>query len=109
IANDYLGGIKNSNLILPVFSDPNSHVWHLFVLRTSNRDKFQQFLSDNGVQTVIHYPVPPHKQSAYKTMNSLSFPITEEIHKTIISIPLDITMSDEDVMAVIETCNSYNG
>lgn len=109
IANAYLSGIKNSNLILPVFSNHDSHVWHLFVIRTSNRDKFQQFLFDNGVQTVIHYPVPPHKQSAYKSMNSLNFPITEEIHKTIISIPLDISMSDEDVMTVIETCNSYNG
>jgi dTDP-4-amino-4,6-dideoxygalactose transaminase len=84
-------------------------VWHLFVLRTSNRDKFQQFLSDNGVQTVIHYPVPPHKQSAYKSMNSLNLPITEEIHETILSIPIDISMSDEDVKTVIDACNRYNG
>ena len=109
IANAYLEGINNTNLILPVVSDPNSHVWHLFVLRTSNRDKFQQFLSDNGVQTVIHYPVPPHKQSAYKSMNSLNLPITEEIHETILSIPIDISMSDEDVKTVIDACNRYNG
>ncbi len=109
IANAYLEGINNTNLILPVVSDPDSHVWHLFVLRTSNRDKFQQFLFDNGVQTVIHYPVPPHKQSAYKSMNSLNLPITEEIHKTILSIPIDISMSDEDVKTVINACNRYNG
>ncbi len=109
IANAYLVGINNSNLILPVVSNPDSHVWHLFVLRTCNRDKFQQFLSDNGVQTVIHYPVPPHKQSAYKSMNSLNLPITEEIHKTILSIPIDISMSDEDVKNVIMACNRYNG
>ena len=109
IANAYLDGINNSNLILPVVSNPDSHVWHLFVLRTSNRDKFKQFLSANGVQTVIHYPVPPHKQSAYKSMNSLNLPITEEIHNTILSIPTDISMSDEDVKTVIEACNMYNG
>jgi dTDP-4-amino-4,6-dideoxygalactose transaminase len=109
IANAYLDGINNTNLILPVVSDPNSHVWHLFVLRTSNRNKFQQFLSDNGVQTVIHYPVPPHKQSAYKSMNSLNLPITEEIHETILSIPIDISMSNEDVKTVIDACNRYNG
>lgn len=109
IANAYLEGINNTNLILPVVSDPDSHVWHLFVLRTSNRDKFHQFLFDNGVQTVIHYPVPPHKQSAYKSMNSLNLPITEEIHKTILSIPIDISMSDEDVNTVINACNRYNG
>jgi len=109
IANAYLDGINNSNLILPFVSNPDSHVWHLFVLRTSNRDKFQQFLSDNGIQTVIHYPVPPHKQSAYKSMNSLNLPITEEIHNTIISIPLDISMSDDDVKLVIDVCNKYNG
>jgi dTDP-4-amino-4,6-dideoxygalactose transaminase len=84
-------------------------VWHLFVLRTSNRDKFQQFLTDNGVQTVIHYPVPPHKQSAYKSMNALNLPITEEIHETILSIPIDISMSDDDVKTVIDACNRYNG
>ena len=109
IANAYLDGIKNSNLILPVVSDHNSHVWHLFVLRTSNRDKFQQFLTVNGVQTVIHYPVPPHKQSAYKSMNALNLPITEKIHETILSIPIDISMSDDDVKTVIDTCNRFNG
>jgi dTDP-4-amino-4,6-dideoxygalactose transaminase len=109
IANAYLDGINNSNLILPVVNDPNSHVWHLFVLRTSNRDRFQQFLADNGVQTVIHYPVAPHKQSAFKSMNALYLPITEEIHETILSIPIDISMSDDDVKTVLEACNNYNG
>jgi dTDP-4-amino-4,6-dideoxygalactose transaminase len=109
IANVYLNGINNSNIILPVASDYQSHVWHLFVLRTYNRDKFQQFLMDMGVQTVIHYPVPPHKQRAYKSMNTSNLPITEEIHETILSIPLDISMSDEDVNTVIDACNRYDG
>jgi dTDP-4-amino-4,6-dideoxygalactose transaminase len=109
IANAYLDGIKNTNLILPVVCEQNSHVWHLFVLRTSSRDKFQQFLTNNGVQTVIHYPVPPHKQSAYKSMNTLTLPITEELHQTLLSIPIDISMSDEDLKIVIDACNRYNG
>lgn len=109
IANNYLEGINNESLKLPFLNDQNSHVWHLFVIRTSNRDKFQQFLIENGVQTVIHYPLPPHKQNAYKLINNLHFPITEEIHKTILSIPIDISMSDEDVNNVIAACNSYNG
>ena len=109
IARAYLDGIKNPSLVLPVVSAPQSHVWHLFVIRTENRDKFQQFLGDNGVQTVIHYPVPPHKQRAYKYLNDINFPITEEIHKTALSIPLDISMTKEEILSVIEVCNNYNG
>lgn len=109
IAIAYLEGINNPNLILPKVSDSNSHVWHLFVVRTSNRDRLQQFLIEKGVQTVIHYPIPPHKQNAYKFWNNLSFPITENIHETILSLPIDISMSIEDVHFVIRACNEYNG
>lgn len=109
IAIAYLEGINNPNLILPQVLDSNSHVWHLFVVRTSNRDKLQQFLIEKDVQTVIHYPIPPHKQNAYKFWNNLSFPITENIHETILSLPIDISMSIEDVHFVIRACNEYNG
>lgn len=109
IANRFLSGIINPNLILPVVEIDVSCVWHLFVLRTRDRDKFQSYLMENGVQTVIHYPLPPHLQNAYKSMNKKSLPITEEIHNTIISIPLDISMSDDDVKMVIDVCNQYNG
>jgi dTDP-4-amino-4,6-dideoxygalactose transaminase len=109
IANRFLNGIKNIDLILPNVTLDISCVWHLFVLRTSDRDKFQNYLTENGVQTVIHYPLPPHLQNAYKSMNNKIFPITEEIHNTIISIPLDISMSDDDVKMVIDVCNKYNG
>lgn len=109
IAIAYLEGINNPNLILPKVLDSNAHVWHLFVVRTSNRDKLQQFLIEKGVQTVIHYPIPPHKQNAYKFWNNLSFPITENIHETILSLPIDISMSIEDVHFVIRACNEYNG
>jgi dTDP-4-amino-4,6-dideoxygalactose transaminase len=109
IAGAYLIGIKNPNLILPKVRDPESHVWHLFVIRTSNRDKLQQYLTERGVQTVIHYPIPPHKQNAYKFLNNLSLPITEKIHETILSIPIDISMSNEDIKFVIDACNEYCG
>ena len=79
------------------------------MVRTSNRDRLQQFLIEKGVQTVIHYPIPPHKQNAYKFWNNLSFPITENIHETILSLPIDISMSIEDVQFVIRACNEYNG
>lgn len=108
IANKYLNGINNSNLVLPIVSSQSAHVWHLFVLRTKNRDEFQKYLEVNGVQTVIHYPKPPHKQNAYKEWNNLSFPITEEIHNTIISIPIDISMEDDHIDFIIKVCNSYN-
>lgn len=109
IANRFLNGIVNPNLTLPLVDIDVSCVWHLFVLRTRDRDKFQSYLMENGIQTVIHYPLPPHLQNAYKSMNKKSLPITEEIHNTIISIPLDISMSDDDVKMVIDVCNRYNG
>jgi dTDP-4-amino-4,6-dideoxygalactose transaminase len=64
-----------------------SHVWHLFVIRSPHRDKLQQYLTDHGIQTLIHYPIPPHKQKAYRELNSLSFPITEKIHSEVLSLP----------------------
>ena len=69
---------------MPKAYNETSHVWHVFAVRTENRDKFQNYLTDNGIQTIIHYPTPPHKQEAYKEWNNLSYPITEEIHNTII-------------------------
>jgi len=108
IANKYLNGINNPNLVLPKVSSQSAHVWHLFVLRTDKRNDFQKYLEVNGVQTVIHYPKPPHKQNAYKDWNNLSFPITEEIHETIISIPIDISMEDEHIDFIIKVCNNYN-
>ena len=107
IANKYLEGIKNDKLILPKAKEELAHVWHLFVIRTDNRDKFQNYLTEKGVQTMIHYPVSPHKQKAFKAFNHLQLPITEEIHKTVLSLPVDISMSDEQVDLIIDACNKY--
>ena len=86
---------------------PLQTVWHVFPVRTENRDEFQKYLTDNGIQTIIHYPTPPHKQLAYKEWNNLSFPISEEIHRTIISLPISPVMTDDEVKKVVEVVNGY--
>lgn len=85
------------------------HVYHLFVVQVDNRESFQRYLMDNGVETLIHYPIPPHKQTAYSELNHLSLPITEMIHNTIVSLPMDPTMSDDAVLRVCELCNAWEG
>ena len=107
IAKYYRENIKNPKLILPEAYDEKAHVWHVFAVRTEDRDGFQQYLTQNEIQTIIHYPTPPHKQEAYKEWNNLSFPITEEIHNTIISIPISPVMTDEEVQRVTEVLNGY--
>jgi dTDP-4-amino-4,6-dideoxygalactose transaminase len=88
IANYYLQNIKNDKLILPTARAEDNHVWHLFVVRTSQREELQKYLVDNGIQTLIHYPIPPHKQNAYKEWNNENYPITEQIHEEVVSLPI---------------------
>ncbi len=114
ISKYYIENIKNDKIILPLSHSEldseafqHSHVWHVFAVRTDNRDEFQKYLADNGIQTIIHYPTPPHKQEAYREWNHLSYPISEEIHRTIISIPISPVMTDEEVKKVVEVVNGY--
>lgn len=107
IAWYYRTKIKNDKITLPQVYDENACVWHCFVVRVQRRDEFQKYLSDNGVQTIIHYPTPPHKQEAYKEWAKLSYPISEEIHRTIISLPISPVMSDEEVKKVVELVNGF--
>ena len=107
ISKYYRENIKNEKIILPETYDEKAHVWHVFTLRTKNRDEFQEYLKNNGIQTIIHYPTPPHKQGAYKEWNNLSYPITEEIHKTIISIPISPVMEENEIKKVVEVVNDY--
>jgi dTDP-4-amino-4,6-dideoxygalactose transaminase len=109
IANRYLQEIKNPRIVLPNVKNQEAHVWHLFVIRTTDRDKFQEFLTDNNIQTVIHYPIPPHKQEAYKEWGNLSYPISEKIHAEVISIPISPVMPSNEVQSVIDIINSYKG
>jgi dTDP-4-amino-4,6-dideoxygalactose transaminase len=111
IAQIYLNNIANPEIILPRDITPDAlhpdHVWHLFVIRTNERNKLQIYLSDNGIQTLIHYPVPPHMQMAYKEWNEESLPVTERIHKEVLSLPISPVMSEEETRKVVETINNY--
>ncbi len=107
IANAYLAGITNPAIELPFVISPESHVWHLFVIRSKERDKLQGYLTENGVQTLIHYPIPPHKQNAYSELNDLRFPITERIHEEVLSLPMSPTLTDEQVQKVIDAVTVF--
>ncbi|MFA6050264.1 MAG: DegT/DnrJ/EryC1/StrS family aminotransferase [Candidatus Paceibacterota bacterium] len=107
IAELYLSGIKNKELVLPIVQESESHVWHLFVVRVKNRQAFMKHLLDHGVETMIHYPVAPHKQPAYSEWSMESYPISEEIHNTVVSLPLNTAITNEEVKVVIEACNSF--
>jgi len=107
VANTYLEGIDNKAIILPTKEHDSAHVWHVFVIRCERRDELQKYLADNGIQTLIHYPVPPHQQPAYKEWNELSYPISESIHAEVLSLPIGPTMTMEDVNIVIQICNEF--
>ncbi|PHR59450.1 MAG: aminotransferase [Arcobacter sp.] len=107
IANFYLNNIKNTDIILPTLNNETSHVWHLFVIRTANREKFQSYLLKNGVQTLIHYPIPPHKQNAYKEWNKLQYIISEQIHAEVLSLPISGIQSIEHTHQIVEIINKY--
>ncbi|MCQ2976096.1 MAG: DegT/DnrJ/EryC1/StrS family aminotransferase, partial [Bacteroidales bacterium] len=107
ISKYYREHIKNPAIILPEVYDEQAHVWHVFAVRTAERDRFQQYLTDHNIQTIIHYPTPPHKQGAYAEWNDCSYPISEEIHKTIISIPMSPVLTEEEVQYVVEVINGY--
>ena len=93
---------------MPEVEDEMAHVWHVFVIRVEDREKFQNYLTENKVQTLIHYPIPPHKQAAYKEWNNLQFPITEKIHREVLSLPISPVMTETEVEKVVAIINEYN-
>ena len=108
IALRYTAEIKNPELTLPAIPEEmDEHVWHVYVIRFMDRNKLQTYLIENGIQTLIHYPIPPHKQSAYKEMNDLSLPISEKIHNEILSLPISQVMTEEEVNYVIKILNNF--
>lgn len=106
LANIYLSEIDNINIILPEPCD-EAHVWHVFVVRCEQRDALQNHLSDNGVQTLIHYPIPPHKQQAYNEWSDHSYLVSEKIHKQILSLPISPVLSIDDAKKIIKLCNEF--
>ena len=107
-ANYYLENIKNPEIILPKVLKEEGHVWHLFVIRTPNRNKLHKYLLEKGVETIIHYPIPPHKQKAYKIFNHLEFPITEKVHNEVLSLPLSAVMNRKEISHVVSCINCFN-
>ncbi len=108
IAKLYIEKITNPAIKLPEWNNMDDHVFHLFVIRTENRDKLQAYLSENEVQTLIHYPVPPHKQECYTEYAGENYPVTEKIHSEVLSLPISPVMEPEMVETVIRLLNQYN-
>lgn len=109
IAMTYLERVASPLVGLPMVPRANglAHVWHVFVVRTRDRDKLQRHLYSEGIQTLVHYPIPPHKQAAYSEWNERSHPISEKIHREVLSLPIGPTMDEGEVMAVIDSVNRY--
>ena len=112
IALKYLENIKNPLIQLPTTAEEyqinkQSHVWHLFVISTKHRDLLQKYLTQHNIQTLIHYPTPPHKQLAYKQYNSINLPITEKIHENVISLPFSPVLNTTDIDYIINTINEF--
>lgn len=111
IAELYLRNLNNPSIILPKIDNllnNKAHVWHLFVIRCKKRNELKKYLSDNGVQTIIHYPVPPHKQKAFKEWNNKKFPITEKIHNEVLSLPISSVQTINDTKKIISIINRWN-
>lgn len=108
IANYYLENIKNDNIVLPTLRAQDNHVWHVLVVRTTKRDELQKYLLENGIQTLIHYPIPPHKQNAYSEWKNESYLISEKIHEEILSLPISGVQSLEDTKKIVQVINDFN-
>lgn len=111
VASCYLKALDHPGMRLPVIAIGgdwlSSHVWHLFIIRTTQRDLLQQYLAEHGIQSLIHYPIPPHKQLAYRAWNNQHHPITEAMHQEVLSLPIGPMLSEEHVKIIIDTCNKW--
>ena len=106
IAKAYLECINNPHITL-IKDNDRDNVYHIFPILSPSRDRLQQYLKDNGIETMIHYPIPPHQQEAYKEWNEQHYPITEFIHQQELSLPCNPTMTDEEVYQIIDSINMY--
>lgn len=108
VARKFLSEITNPKIVLPENpEDEKEHVWHVFVIRTGNRDALQSYLTEKGIQTIIHYPIPPHQQKAYAEYNHLSFPITEQMHAEVLSLPISSVLENNEIEAIIKAVNEF--
>lgn len=107
VAKRYIDNINHPDIITPNFDNWERHVFHIFPIRCSRRDELQKYLTKNEIQTIIHYPIPPHKQACYKEWNNMSLPITEKIHNEELSLPMSPVMTVEEVSTVIRIINAF--
>lgn len=111
IADYYCENIHHPDVHLPHYSkinvNPNTHIWHLYVIRTPYRQKLQQFLGECGIQTLIHYPIPPHRQKAYADLSGMSYPITEKIHNEVLSLPISQVLTEADADKVSSVLSNF--
>lgn len=108
IAKRFIAEISNPKISLPGSPvNEKEHVWHVFVVRTSKRDELQAYLAEKGIQTIIHYPIPPHLQKAYQEYNHLSFPITEKMHEEVLSLPISSVLEEEEINTIINAVNEF--
>lgn len=107
IAKRYVSEINNDKISLPNWDFSANHVFHVFVIRTQNRTHLQDYLQQNTIQTVVHYPVPPHQQKAFSSWNNCTFPITEKIHQEVLSLPISPVLTPDEVRFIIEILNQY--
>jgi dTDP-4-amino-4,6-dideoxygalactose transaminase len=107
VARRYREGIRHAHIQLPAATREEQHVWHLFVVRCAHRDALQRHLQAHGIQTQVHYPVPPHRQPAYADLRNARLPLTERLHDEVLSLPMGPTLSEEAVSKVIEACQAF--
>lgn len=108
VAKFYINNLTHPLIILPFVDNWDAHVFHLFVIRSPHRDVLLTHLIENGVQALIHYPFPPHKQKAYNYMNHQVYPVTEKIHSEVISLPISQVITDEEASIVVEVVNKFS-
>ena len=106
-AKQYLEGINNPLITLPTVVNPEGHVWHLFVIKTNHRKALQKYLLDAGIQSLIHYPIAPHKQNAYYELKGNYFPITENLQGLTLSLPLSSVVTSHNIESVIDVLNRF--
>lgn len=109
VAQAYCEGIRNPLITLPTMpAEPSQNVWHVYPIRTPERNHLREYLSREGIETMVHYPLPPHKQQAYAEWNERTYRISERIHREILSLPMSPVLSDDEVRRVVDVLNSYS-
>jgi dTDP-4-amino-4,6-dideoxygalactose transaminase len=107
VAHAYLDNINNSSVILPEWNNEEQHVFHVFVVRCENRQELQNYLTEHEIQTLIHYPIPPHQQKAYEYLNGKRYDLTQKIHNTVLSLPINSTIGIENIEYIVDKINKF--